>query len=565
MIEQLFEPLRSAASVVSVLALLGGLAIFLYGLNQLSDALKALAGERLRTLIRKLTRNPFTGVLTGATATGIIQSSSITTVLVIGFVSSGILSMSQAVGVIMGANIGTTITAQLIAFQIADLALVLIVAGFAIDFFLGRSDRMHWFGLGTLGLGLIFLGMNMMGEAMAPLAEDPEVMAGLSQMENPIWGILAGAIVTALIQSSSATTGMVIVMASQGLITLEAGIALILGANIGTCVTALLGAIGKRRDAVRAAMVHVVFNVVGVLIWLPMLGLLADWTVAISPSASGNDLLGNGAREIANAHTIFNVANTVLFLPFASGLGKLVQRLVPDRPERVSDAAEPKFLDPELLITPALALDRVRLELSRLSGRVIEMFEVSLSEILTGSHISLNVLRNKDEAVDAVHGELIQYMGKISQEPLTDAQTQSLIALMEVTNSLESIGDLIENNLVRLGHERINLDVQVSPETRRILEEMHGLILTALDAAVAAVTGEDPEAANRAIELKDEVSQLAKSASAHQAKRLVADEPNRLPAYTVEMDILENLRRVYYFCRRMARAALQDRDVEIAD
>ncbi|MBA1444494.1 MAG: Na/Pi cotransporter family protein [Chromatiales bacterium] len=300
--------------------LFGGLALFLFGMEQMSEALKAVAGERLKLILAKLTTNRFMGATTGAFVTAIIQSSSVTTVLVVGFITAGLMSMSQSVGVIMGANIGTTITAQIVAFKVTKAALLMVGVGFSM-LFISKQDKIKQYGTMLMGLGLVFFGMSVMSDAMQPLRTYQPFLDLMIQMENPLVGILVAAAFTGLIQSSSATTGIVIVMASQGFITLPAGIALAFGANIGTCITAMLASIGKPREAVRAAVVHVLFNIAGVLIWVLFIDHLANWVTALSPvhpELSGVDRLGaETPRQIANAHTIFNIANT-----FAASHGK---------------------------------------------------------------------------------------------------------------------------------------------------------------------------------------------------------------------------------------------------
>jgi len=347
--------------------LLGGLALFLYGMEQMADALKAVAGERMKTILAKLTSNRFMGAATGAFVTAIIQSSSVTTVLVVGFITAGLMSMAQSVGIIMGANIGTTITAQIVAFKVTKYALLMVASGFGMLFFSKQEKIKHYGGM-LMGLGLVFFGMSVMSDAMSPLRSYQPFLDMMTRMENPFIGILVAAGFTALIQSSSATTGIVIVMATQGFITLEAGIALAFGANIGTCVTAMLASIGKPREAVRAAVVHVLFNVFGVLLWLGLIPYLAEvvtWLSPAHPELSGTDKLAAEApRQIANAHTVFNIMNTIIFIGFTGQFARLVEKLVPDKPLDESKVIKPKFLDAELLETPSLALDLARLEIA---------------------------------------------------------------------------------------------------------------------------------------------------------------------------------------------------------
>ncbi len=540
------------------MGLAGGLALFLFGMEQMASSLKAVAGDRMRSIFATLTTNRLTGALTGAFVTAVIQSSSVTTVLVVGFITAGLMSMSQSIGVIMGANVGTTITAQIIAFQVTEYALAIIAAGFAV-MFVAKRERRRQEGAGLMGLGLIFFGMGVMGTAMEPLRSYPPFIEWMIRLEDPGLGILIGTLFTALIQSSSATTALVIVMASQGLITLEAGIALAFGANVGTCVTALLASIGKPREALRAAAVHVLFNVAGVLVWVGLIAQLAALVTAVSPAAG--DLTGTARlaaetpRQIANAHTVFNVANTVLFIGFAPWFARLVERLVPDRPIDEEAAVRARYLDAELLSTPSLALDRVRLEILHMGDRARAMLAAILPAVLRGEPEDLESVAAMDDAVDALHGKIVTYLGQISRQSLSEVQTEEHIRLLEAANDLENIGDLIETNLVTIGSRRLEQRVTVSRETRQVIEGFHAAVARAFDAAMTAVTTKSVEARRVVTAMKKEINRLADSAALHEAQRLVAEEPNRLPAYTVEMGILENLKRIYYFTTRMARAA----------
>ena len=555
-------PLQESAGSLDVLPILmglfGGLALFLFGMEEMAGALKAAAGERMKAILGKLTKNRFMGVVTGAFVTAVIQSSSVTTVLVVGFITAGLMSMAQSVGVIMGANIGTTITAQIVAFKVTKYSLLMIAVGFSM-MFVAKREPTKQKGRGLMGLGLIFLGMTIMGDAMRPLRTYQPFLDWMVRMESPALGILAGAAFTALVQSSSATTAIVIVMASRGFISLPAGIALSFGANIGTCVTALLASIGKPREALRAAVVHVLFNVAGVLVWVAFIDHLARVVTWLSPTAEGlagqAKLAAETPRQIANAHSVFNVANTLIFVWFSTQLARLVQRLVPDRPLAEEDAIRARYLDTELLPTPSLALDRARLELLRMGERVSEMMKGILPALFSGSRESLAKVGAMDDAVDALHGHIISYLGQISQMRLSESQTGELLRLMEAANDLENIGDIIETNLVRLGRSRLDGQFSVSPETQRVITDFHSVVSEAVEYALMAVSQKNAEAALRVTKMKAEVNQLADSAALHEARRLVAEEPNRLPAYTMEMDVLENLKRVYYFAKRMARSA----------
>jgi phosphate:Na+ symporter len=548
--------------------LFGGLALFLFGMEQMADALKAVAGERMKTILAKLTTNRFMGAVTGAFVTAVIQSSSVTTVLVVGFITAGLMSLSQSVGVIMGANIGTTITAQIVAFKVTKAALLMIGVGFSM-LFIAKNEKIKQYGAMLMGLGLVFFGMSVMSDAMKPLRSYQPFLDLMVQMENPVIGILIAAAFTGLIQSSSATTGIVIVMASQGFITLPAGIALAFGANVGTCVTAMLASIGKPREAVRAALVHVFFNIGGVILWFFFIDQLANVVTSISPThpeLSGIDRLGaETPRQIANAHTIFNIANTIIFIGFTTQFARLVEKLIPDRPiEEEGLVVSAKYLEPELLSTPAFALDRVRMEVLNMGETVQNMIDKIIPAILSGNKDTLTEIREMDDEVDILYAQILEYMGGISKGTLTESQTQELLNLMAALSELENIGDTVETNLVDLGNDRIDAGFSISEPTAKVLTDFQEVIKKAVKGAILAVAHNNRDAAEAVIKMKDEIQTLADSAAEHQAGRLVAEEPNRIAAYTTEIDIIEKQKRIYYFSKRMAKTVLApDEQIEL--
>ncbi|MGI9647734.1 MAG: Na/Pi cotransporter family protein [Acidimicrobiia bacterium] len=532
--------------VLLLAGLLGGLAIFLLGMDRMTESLRVVAGDRLRGILLRLTSNRFVGMLTGAGITAVIQSSSVTTVLVVGFISSGLMSFEQSLGVIIGANIGTTITAQIIAFKVTTYALFAVAGGFAVTFFSKRGDRQAQ-GAVVLGLGLVFLGMSMMGDAMSPLRSSDTFIDLMARLENPFLGVAVGALFTALVQSSSATTGIVIVLAQQGLITLETGIALVLGANVGTSITALLASVGKPREALRAGVAHALFNVGGAVVWLPFIGASASFV---------EGLAGETARQVANAHTVFNIVNALLIIGFIPAFARLIERLVPDRPEDETGVVRVRYLDRTLLKTPSLALDRARLEMLRMADRVRSMLADVMPALLSGTRWTLAEIEQRDDEVDSLHGQIIAYLGEISQTRLSEGETQELLGLMEATNDLEAIGDVIETNLVSLGLQRTEQGVTISPETAAVLTEFHGEIVEALDLAMLALTQKNEDAARRVSKMKRQVNSLERAAIAHQAQRLVVDAPDRVATYRIEVDLIAALKRIYYFTRRIARVSV---------
>lgn len=542
-----------------VIGLLGGLSLFLYGMEKMSDALKNVAGEKMKDILGMLSSNRFMGMITGAIVTAVIQSSSVTTVMLVGFVTAGLMSLSQTIGVVMGSNIGTTITAQIVAFKVTKYALLLVAIGFGL-LFISKREKIQQYGYMIMGLGMIFFGMGVMSDAMRPLRSFQPFLDLMTQMSNPILGIMVAALFTALIQSSSATTGVIIVLAMQGLISLKAGIALSFGANVGTCVTAFLASIGKPREAVRVSVVHVLFNLIGVLIFLPFIGPFVKLVQAISPAAP-DGLTGLSAaaavlpRQIANAHTIFNVSCALIFLPFVSYFARIVYRLVPDKPLSETTELKPKFLNAMLLHTPSLALDATRHEIKRMGKRVDLMNTVMMPAVLTGDKESLAEVRAMDEEVDALYKHIVNYLAEISKLDLNEAQTRKLMKLMGCANDLEHIGDVIEVNMVELGQRRIAKGIKVSDKTQKVINTVHLVVSDALKAAIRAVVDDESGYADRVIEMKQDMERLVAQADLHQAQRLVCEDSGKFEAYSVEIDIIEKLKRIFYHANRMARGA----------
>ena len=553
-----------------LVGLVGGLSLFLYGLEKLTASLKILAGDRMRDLLARMTNNRFKAVFAGAFITSVIQSSSVTTVLVVGFISAGLMTMSQSIGVIMGASIGTTITAQVVAFKVTKYSLLLVATGFFI-FWTSKRQRPKQYGQLLLGLGLVFFGMQIMKDAMSPL-NDYEPFAGtMKTLDSAALSVLFSALFTALVQSSSATTGVIIALASEGLLELDAAIPLVFGANVGTCITAMLAALGKPREAVRAALVHVLFNVAGVLIWIgfvPELAELVRWMSPTTEGLSGVALLqAETPRQIANAHTVFNVANTAIFIGMTPWIGRLVEWLIPDRAGESSRGRRRQLMD-ELIDTPALALDAVRRELSGLGTSARTMVSAASLPVLTGTEEQLDSLHDMDEDIDARHADIVGYLGRLSRENLTLPQSNRLACYMAAANYFENIGDMIETNLVEAGRQRLAVGLNVSRITREVFHELHEKVRWTVARASEAITTGDLEAANDVIEAKSVIGHLADGLDSHLTRRLTADEPHRLDTFRLETEMVEALRRIYYFAKRIAKAAIdaeQNGDAVVED
>ena len=536
--------------------LFGGLALFLFGMDVMTQALKSAAGDYMKDILGKLTRNRFVGVGMGAFVTAIFQSSSVTTVILVGFITAGLMSMSQSVAVIIGANIGTTITAQILAFKVTKLALPMIAGGFLLSL-IAKTDNWKQIGRILLGLGLVFFGMSIMSGALNPLRTYEPFIQFMISMQNPVLGVAVGALFTAVVQSSSATTGILIVMASQGLIGLESAIAIALGANIGTCVTAGLACIGKPREAVRAAVVHTLFNVLGVALWvafIPQLAALAQWISPAAESLSGIDrLAAETPRQIANVHTFFNVVNAAIFVGFTTHLARLVEWMIPDQPIRPEKAMLPKYLDDDLLENPAVALEAARQELGRLGKQVRRMVRGIMPTAISGTRQELEAVAAMDKVVDARHLALIGFLGKISLRNLSSKQSKQLMQLADISNSLEYIADRIATGMVTSAQKRIDEDVRVSEQTAEVLTGYHRMVSESLDEVMEAVVTQDAELASAVRKRKKDVKQMLREISAHGMDRLTADEPNRLRTYAREMEVVEILDGVFGVARRIAK------------
>ncbi|MFW2366376.1 MAG: Na/Pi cotransporter family protein [Desulforhopalus sp.] len=538
------------------MGLFGGLALFLAGLDLLSDGLKKAAGDTLKTLLSKMTTNRFFGAITGAFVTAVLNSSSVTTVLVVSFITAGVMTLAQSVGVIMGANIGSTMTAQLLAFNIAAYALLPIAIGFFMTFVAKRENVKH-IGMMLMGIGLVFYGMGIMSEAMTPLRTYEPFMVFLKSMERPLFGIIAGALFTGLVQSSAATVGIAIAMATEGLLSLEAGIALALGANIGTCVTALLAAMGKPVEAVRAAIVHVLFNIIGVLVWLPFIGMLADLATAISPvkeSIEGaSKVVSDIPRQIANANTLFNVINTILFIGFTGVFAKVAEKLYPEREEKAGVIIEPQFLDVAVVDVPTIAFEQVRQEFGRMGKIACDMLGQLPEAVLSRSKDHVDLIVKLDDKVDILEGAIFRFLGKIRQYPLTKEESQTHQDLMTATVSLENLADLVETDLARLLKKFIQKERRVSETTRQIFRELYDEVCQSVELAVQSIQHNDQAAAAAVLNKKEIVAELVENLVARKAEALAGDQAVELETARIEISLIDKMSRAYTLTRRIAK------------
>lgn len=431
--------------ISTFLNIAGGVALFLYGIRLLSESLQFIAGDKMRKLIGTLTKTPLRGIFVGIIVTVLIQSSTGTTVMTVSFVNSGLLTLNQAIGIIMGANIGTTVTAQIIAFKIEALALPLVAAGMILSILSKKKKHLSYVASGFIGLGLLFLGMQTMSskEVVGIISQHTDFILMLSR--NPLTGVVAGIILTILIQSSAATIGLVIAIAagSNGLIGLDAAIPIILGDNIGTTLTAIVVAMGGSRTAKQAAAAHVLFNLIGTFIFLLAFPLYRELVIMSSPDIG---------RQIANAHTIFNILNTVLFFPFVSLLAKLISTLIPLRPE--DRAEEVMYLDPNLIsISSASAVEAVKDELMHMGRIVQDMFVLVREAFWEFDEAKIEERQKKfahyEESVDKITESISSYASEIWQRGVSDEISTVLGSYVNASIDLERIGDRCENLIER--------------------------------------------------------------------------------------------------------------------
>ena len=429
-------------SIANVLMLLGGLGLFLYGMQMMGSGLEAAAGNRMKRILERLTSNPILGVIVGAGITAVVQSSSAITVMVVGFVNSRMMTLRQAVWVIMGANIGTTITGQLIALDIGAIAPLFAFCGVVLVMFIKKAT-VRYYGQIIAGLGILFIGMDMMSSSMAPLRESETFVNLLTQFSNPLLGILAGTVFTAIIQSSSASVGILQALATSGVIGLPSAVYVLFGQNIGTCITAILASIGTSRNAKRTTIIHLMFNVIGTILFTlvcmftPLTSLVSGWTP------------DNPSAQIANMHTLFNIVTTLLLMPFGGYLAKLATRILPEKATEAAESGEhqllyikPVDLSSEHHVgTSAIVLNGVQHELARMAEMVLKNVDASFQAVLEGTPSRLEQVEETEEYIDYLNQQISRYISHIIVYETNERDSEQVSAFFKISSNLERIGD----------------------------------------------------------------------------------------------------------------------------
>ena len=539
-----------------IISLLGGLALFLYGMEKMSEGMKKSAGDRLRTILAALTKNRVIALLVGTFITMVIQSSSATTVMLVSFVQANLMSFAQSIGVILGAGIGTTITAQLIAFKLTDYALLMIAVGFCMRMF-GRGEGIKSMGEIILGFGILFYGMKLMSEAMRPLRTYQAFIDVLKGLENPILGLIVGAVFTALIQSSSAFTGILIVLAQQGLITLEAGIPMIFGANIGTCITAGLACIGTSREAKRVAVAHVLFKAGGVALFIFWIPAFAD---IIRDTAQS---MGFGeARQIANAHTIFNVGLGLVFLPFTTVFSNLVLKLLPDKKEDRDLRIATWHLDEAKILTPAVAIDLARTEIARMAKLLGRMQRAVIVPFLSDEQRRdeffpqlslLEGIEMREQKINFLQDRITDYLLQVAKQELTDEQSKEVYGMISIVKDMESLGDLIHRNIIPMIPKKQALESDFSLEGKEELLIYHEKVCGQIYLLQQAFAERDPEKAKAIMSKERKYLDLESQYRVHHLERLRHEKKESLETHTVHMELMDLMKQIIVYSSNIAK------------
>ncbi|EQF24973.1 na+/Pi-cotransporter family protein [Clostridioides difficile CD160] len=517
------------------ISLIGGLGLFLYGMSLMGEGLQKSAGDKLKKIIELLTSNVVMGVLVGTVVTGIIQSSSATTVMVVGFVNAGIMNLSQAIGVIMGANIGTTVTAQLVSFNLEGIAPIALGVGIVFYLFTSNQKTKHLSEI-LIGFGILFTGMEFMKDAVAPLAEYKaftDVLLYFSK--NPVLGILAGFAITGIIQSSSASMGMLIALASQGILPLSAALPILYGDNIGTCVTSLLSSVGASRNARRAAVMHLSFNVIGTIIFMLVLNKpISAIVIHFDPTDT--------ARQIANAHTLFNLTNVIILLPFSKYIVRLASKLIPIRETESEVVNNTKYLDERMFSTPSIALGNTVQEVVRMGHKATNSLEHAIAGFLNKSSDDINKTFESEKVVNKLQKDILNYLLKLSKEPLRDDERFRTDLLFNTVNDIERVSDHAEN-IAELAMSVKEMNVNFSDSAIKEIYEIYNKTMTNFKDALIVLDVKDFELANKVLEVENEVNYLEKTFRNSHMIRLNNGNCT-IDAGVLYLDLLTNLERI---------------------
>lgn len=531
--------------------LFGGLGLFLYGMKVMGDGLEKAAGERLKKLIEVLTNNRVMGMLVGVVVTGIIQSSSATTVMVVGFVNAGIMNLTQAIGVIMGANIGTTVTAQMISFKLTDYAPLAVAIGVAFWMFT-KDKRTKQLAEILIGFGILFIGMETMSTAMKPLREFEGFKTMLASFgggtpKDTFLGILAGFGLTAIIQSSSASIGILIALASQGLLPMEAALPILFGDNIGTCVTALLSSIGANKTAKRAALMHLLFNIIGTLIFVFVLSKpILHFVVQATPD--------DVARQIANTHSLFNIINMIIQLPFAGALVFLATKLIPDKAGEAPAVEGIRYLDDRILETPTIAVGQCIKEVLHMGNTAADSYRKSMEAFFNADAEMAHEVFRIERIINSMEKEIAGYLVKLSNTALSEEHHNVVNGLFGTCHDIERVGDHADN-MAELALYRVENKLDFSESAIDELRMLHERVLKSYNESLLALQTGDVQVARRVVEREGEIDHVQKSLRTSHIARMNRQQCSP-GSGVIFLDILTNLERIGDHASKIAFAVM---------
>lgn len=510
----------------------GGLGLFLYGMKLMSDGLENVAGEKLKGILEKITSNKVMGVLVGTIVTAIIQSSSATTVMVVSFVNAGLMSLVQATGVILGSNIGTTITAQMVSFKLEVVAPIFVGIG-AIFMLCAKKKRMKDLAYISLGFGILFMGMGLMSSSMEPISELPFFRRFIILVgNNSLFGVLVGIIMTAIIQSSSATTGILVALAVAGTIDMKIAFPILLGCNIGTCVTAILASLTANRTAKKAALLHLFFKIFGTILFLPFGAQVVEFVGYLTPY--------NVGRQVANAHTIFNIAITIVVLPISGYFVKLVNYILPE--DNTIEKKGAIYLDKKLLETPVVASGQVIKETIRMANIAKLNFELSIKAFFEGKQEDIKRVYENENIINVLEQEITEYLVELSQHSLPVENAKLISQAYHTINDIERIGDHCEN-IVELATYKVDNNIELSNEAIKEVEEISNTTLKAVNIAIKAFSDKDKSHKSIVDEVEEEIDSLEKTFRTNNIRRL-SNKMCHANAGVMFFDLLSNLERI---------------------
>lgn len=541
-----------------ILSLAGGLGLFLFGMKMMSEGIEKAAGAKLRSILEFFTKNRFTGMLVGIVFTAVVQSSSACTVMVVSFVNSGIMSLSQAVGVIMGANIGTTVTSQLVSFNLSKVAPAFVLLGILMVMFNKRLN-VQKIGEVLLGFGVLFMGLSIMGGAMEGIREMPSVTGLLASLRNPLLAVLVGFILTAIIQSSSVTVSIVLLMANQGLLDLPICCFIILGCNIGSCVTALIASLAGKKEAKRAAMIHFLFNVFGTAVIFTILIFFMPQVMDLIVRISGDNM----GRCVANAHTMFKVFQVIILFPFGGALVKLTYLLIRGEDEKVGYRAnlQLKYIGAKAVFSPATAVIDATKELERMASLAGENLNRAMNALITLDEEDINEVYEVEENINFLNHEITNYLVKISQTNLPVEDAKSIGGLFHVVNDIERIGDHAEN-VADSARQRRESNLGFSKDAQKEMGDMLDMVNTIVRFAVEMFSENSEEHLHDILQLEDAIDEKERELQQAHVDRLTKNECSP-EAGMIFSDVVSGLERVADHATNIAFSIL-DPDPETA-